>query len=63
VFGLKIEHEGKLRQLREALLQAMADPAAAKEKQGPIKPTRHRSSVKRRIRGAPPPASRRKGRA
>ncbi|MFN4090503.1 MAG: [protein-PII] uridylyltransferase [Alphaproteobacteria bacterium] len=63
VFGLKIEHEGKLRQLREALLQAMADPTPSKEKQGPIKPTRHRSSTKRRVRAAPPVAAgRRKAR-
>jgi [protein-PII] uridylyltransferase len=28
VFGLKVEHEGKLKQIRETLLQALADPAA-----------------------------------
>jgi len=31
VFGLKIEHEDKLRQIRETLLAALADPAAAKK--------------------------------
>src|SRR3546814_17904706 len=37
VFGLKIEHESKLRQLREALLDAIADPTASREKSKPVK--------------------------
>ncbi len=40
IFGLKVEHESKIRQVRTLLLEALADPTAPKERPVPRKPRR-----------------------
>ncbi len=38
VFGLKVEHEAKLEQIREALMQVLAEPVAERAEQGEAQP-------------------------
>lgn len=45
IFGLKVAHEGKLRQIRETLLQALAEPEAAKEAPAVPAPPRGRRAA------------------
>ncbi len=44
VFGLKVEHAGKLAQIRAALLNALEDPAMVAEAAKPTRPVRRRST-------------------